>query len=75
MGEGMKLLIGENVNILRGTFVVGQMSKFLTFRLNSPPLTGVFHKFSGGRGQSTSSGGNKVTSKGSISAQKGDTVV
>ena len=29
MGEGMTLLIEEDVNLLRGIYLVGEMSKFL----------------------------------------------
>ena len=45
----MTLLIAEDVNLLRGTFQVGEMSIFLAVGWILPPLpTGVSHKSLGG---------------------------
>ena len=51
-GEGITLLIGKYVSLLRRIFLVGEMSKFSGFLLRFR-----------GRWQSTPGGGNKATSK------------
>ena len=44
MVEGMTVLIGENVNVLRGIFLVGKMSKYLAVEWDSPSILRVFQK-------------------------------
>ena len=44
MGEGITLLIGEDVNWLREIFLVGEMSKILAVGWDSPPISRVSHK-------------------------------
>ena len=52
MVEGMTVLIGENVNVLRGIFLVGKMSKYLAVEWDSPSILRVFQKESGEKGNS-----------------------
>ena len=39
-GKGMTLLIAEDVNLLIGIFLLGEMSKFLAVEWYSPPFSG-----------------------------------
>ena len=71
-GKGITLLIGEDVNLLRGTFLVGETSKFLAVWWDSPTILRVSHIVSGQGGQSTPVGFNKATSKeGAFSVRRG----
>ena len=57
-------MIAEDVNLLRGIFLVRDMSKFLAVGRDSAPSPGFPIKVQGKEeGQSTPGGGNKATSK------------
>ena len=69
--ERMTLLIGEDVNLLRGV-LMGEMSKYLTDGWDSPPIPMFSHKGSGEGGQDTTGGGQQIKSKeGSFGSEGG----
>ena len=59
LGEGMTLLIGEDVNLLKGVFLVGKMRKFMTTKWYSHPSPGFPRKVQVKRRQSTLVEGTK----------------
>ena len=71
--EGMTFLIEGNVNLLRGVFLVGEMSKFLNAGWDSLLISRVSRKGSEEGRQSTPGWGNK-TKEGGIFGQKVDTM-
>ena len=61
--EGMTLLIGEHVNLLRKIFVVAGMRKFLGDGWDSPPISRVSYKGLGERGAVHSCWGQQINIK------------
>ena len=57
-GEEMKLLIPKDLNLLRGIFLMGEMSNFLAVGYDFPPYPGFPIKVQGKKGQSTTRGCN-----------------
>ena len=57
-GEEMKLLAAKDLNLLRGIFLMGEMSKFLAIGLDFSPPPGLPMKVQGRGNQSIPGGCN-----------------